>query len=132
MNTDSLSEVLQVRRDKLKDLREKGRDPFLVEKYDVTDYSEDIKSRFDEMEGKEVSIAGRIMAKRQMGKASFIDIQDKQGRIQSYLREDAIGAENYEFFVTYDIGDIVGIKGTVFKTKHGEISIKASEIQLLT
>lgn len=132
MNTDSLSEVLQVRRDKLNDLREKGRDPFLVEKYDVTDYSEDIKNRFDEMEGKEVSIAGRIMAKRQMGKASFIDIQDKQGRIQSYLREDAIGEENYEIFVTYDIGDIVGIRGTVFKTKHGEISIKASEIQLLT
>lgn len=129
---NNLSEVLQVRRKKLEDLREKGRDPFKIEKYVVTDYSEDIKENFEEMEGKEVSAAGRIMAKRQMGKASFIDIQDKQGRIQCYVRLDALGEEEYEVFLTYDIGDIVGIKGTVFKTRHGEVSIKVSELLLLS
>lgn len=133
MSTDSnISEVLQVRRNKLQDLREKGRDPFIVENYDVTNFSEDIKEQFDVIEGKEVSIAGRIMAKRQMGKASFIDIQDKLGRIQCYVRKDAIGEESYDYFVTYDIGDILGIKGTVFKTKHGEISVKVSELILLS
>ncbi len=133
MSTESnLSEVLQVRRSKLRDLREKGRDPYVIENYTVTDFSEDIKKQFDDMEGKEVSIAGRIMAKRQMGKASFIDIQDKEGRIQCYVRKDAIGDEEYDFFVTYDIGDIVGIKGTVFRTKHGEISVKTVELKLLS
>jgi lysyl-tRNA synthetase class 2 len=92
----------------------------------------DIKNNFDEMEGKVVSCAGRIMAKRQMGKASFIDIQDQQGRIQCYIRQDVITPEEYEIFLTYDIGDIVGVVGEVFKTKHGEISIKVSEIKLLT
>lgn len=128
----NLSEIHQIRREKLQKLRDMGRDPFKVEKYDVTAYSQDIKEKFDEMEGKEVSLAGRIMAKRGMGKASFIDIQDQQGRIQSYVRKDAIGAEEYDIFVTYDIGDIVGIKGSVFKTKQGEVSIKATNVLLLS
>lgn len=128
----NLSEVLQVRRDKLKKLREMGRDPYRVERYDANAFSQDIKDNFETMEGKEVSVAGRIMAKRTMGKAAFIDIQDKQGRIQSYVRRDAIGEEEYNIFITYDIGDIVGVRGTVFKTKQGEISIKAIDVQLLS
>ncbi|MBF8983587.1 lysine--tRNA ligase [Lutibacter sp. B2] len=127
-----LSEVLQVRRDKLKTLIEMGRDPFKVEKYDQTHFSQNLKDRFEEVEGKEVSIAGRIMAKRGMGKASFIDIQDREGRVQSYVRKDAIGEEDYNVFVTYDIGDIVGIKGTVFKTKQEEVSVRASSVILLS
>ncbi|MBQ4340760.1 MAG: lysine--tRNA ligase, partial [Firmicutes bacterium] len=129
---ENLSEVLQVRRDKLAKLQADGRDPFVIEKYDVTAYSQDIKENFDDYEGKKVSIAGRIMAKRRMGKASFIDIQDKDGRIQSYVRKDAIGDVEYDYFVTYDIGDIVGIKGEVFRTKHGEVSVKAEEILLMS
>lgn len=132
MQEENLSEVLKVRRDKLAKLQADGRNPFEVEKYDVTAYSQDIKENFEAYEGKEVSIAGRIMAKRRMGKASFIDIQDKDGRIQSYVRKDAIGDTEYEYFVTYDIGDIVGIKGEVFRTKHGEISVKAHEILLMS
>ncbi len=128
----NLSEVLRVRREKLKKLVEMGRDPFKVEKYKATAFSGEIKENFDTMEGKPVSIAGRIMAKRTMGKAAFLDIQDKQGRIQSYVRQDAIGEEEYDILVTYDIGDIVGIQGTVFKTKQGEVSIKASEVLLLS
>lgn len=129
---ESLNELRQIRREKLKKLQEMGRNPFLVETYDVKNHSKDIKDNFDEMEGKEVSCAGRIMAKRQMGKASFIDIQDKQGRIQCYVRQDAITPEEYEIFITYDIGDIVGVVGEVFRTKHGEISIKVHEITLLS
>ncbi|MDF2548303.1 MAG: lysS [Anaerosolibacter sp.] len=128
----NLSEVLRVRREKLKKLQEMGRDPFKIERYDQTHFSQDIKENFDAMEGKEVSIAGRIMAKRTMGKAAFLDIQDKQGRIQSYVRQDAIGEEEYDILVTYDIGDIVGIKGTVFKTKQGETSVKAISVLLLS
>lgn len=131
-NDNSLSEVLQIRRKKLQDLKDKGRDPYKIEKYDIKDYSEAIKENFEAMEGKDVSCAGRIMAKRQMGKASFIDIQDKLGRIQCYIRQDAITKEEYDIFLTYDIGDIIGIKGTVFKTRHGEISIKVSELILLS
>lgn len=127
-----ISELRQIRRDKLAKLQEAGRNPFLQERYDVEHYSADIKNSFETMEGKPVVCAGRIMAKRQMGKASFIDLQDKQGRIQCYVRKDAIGAEEYDYFITYDIGDIVGVKGEVFRTQHGEISIKLSEITLLT
>lgn len=129
---ESLNELRQVRREKLKKLQEMGRNPFLIETWDVKNYSKDIKDNFDDMEGKEVTCAGRIMAKRQMGKASFVDIQDKQGRIQCYIRQDAITPEEYEIFLTYDIGDIIGIIGEVFRTKHGEISIKVHEIKLLT
>ena len=132
LQEENLSEVLQVRRDKLSKLQQMGKNPFLIEKFQVTSYSEQIKDQFEEYEGKEVSIAGRIMAKRQMGKASFIDIQDQEGRIQAYVRKDAIGEEEYELFVTYDIGDIVGISGEVFKTKHGEVSVKAKSMLLMS
>ncbi|KGF09324.1 lysyl-tRNA synthetase [Clostridiales bacterium S5-A14a] len=121
-----------MRRDKLKKLQEAGRNPFLHEKWNVTAHSMDIKDNFDAMEDEEVSIAGRLMAFRHMGKASFIDIQDKQGRIQCYVRQDGISPEEYSWFKTYDIGDILGVVGTVFKTKHGEISIRASKAVLLS
>lgn len=127
-----LNEQRRIRREKLAKLQAMGRNPFLIEKWDVDNHSKDIKDNFENMDGKPVVIAGRIMAKRQMGKASFIDIQDKQGRIQIYVRQDAITPEEYEIFVTYDLGDIVGIKGEVFKTRHGEISVKAIEVVLLS
>ena len=129
---EELSEQRQIRREKLKKLQEAGRNPFIEEKWDVDNYSQDIKDNFENLEGKEVSIAGRIMAKRGMGKASFIDIQDKQDRIQVYVRQDGITPEEYEWFKTYDIGDILGVKGEVFKTRHGEISVKAHEVKLLS
>lgn len=132
ISEEGLNELRQIRREKLKKLQDMGRNPFLTETWNVENYSMEIKDNFEEMEGKKTVMAGRIMAKRQMGKASFIDIQDKDGRIQCYIRQDAITPEEYEIFITYDIGDIVGIKGEVFKTKHGEISIKVSEIKLLT
>ncbi len=127
----NLNEILRIRREKLNKLREMGKDPYKVEKYERTAYSVEIIEKFDQYEGKEVSIAGRIMAKRGMGKASFIDILDRDGRIQSYVRKDAIGEEEYDIFSTYDIGDIVGVKGTVFKTKKEEISVRATEVKLL-
>ena len=126
-----LSEVLQVRRDKLKNLVEKGKDPFKISKFERTAFSVEIAENFEAFDGKEVKIAGRLMAKRGMGKASFLDILDKDGRIQSYVRKDAIGEEAFEDFSTFDIGDIVGIVGTVFKTKKEEISVRASEVTLL-
>jgi len=129
---ENLNELRKIRREKLKALQEAGRNPFLVEDWDVTAHSKDIKDNFDAMEDQEVSCAGRIMAFRNMGKASFIDIQDKQGRIQCYVRKDEIGEEEYKWFKTYDIGDIVGVEGTVFRTKHGEVSIKTSKVVLLT
>ncbi len=127
-----LNEILKIRRDKLKKLQEMGRDPFKIEKYERTAFSTGIKDNFEEFEGKEVQIAGRIMAKRTMGKASFLDILDRDGRIQSYVRKDAIGEEEYDIVSTYDLGDIVGIKGTVFKTKKEEISVRADEVKLLS
>lgn len=132
ISEEELNEQRQIRREKLKKLQEAGRNPFLVEKWDVTNHSQSIKDDFDNMEGKEVSIAGRIMAKRDMGKASFIDIQDKEGRIQVYVRRDMITPEEYDWFKTYDIGDILGVVGEVFKTRHGEISVKASKVVLMT
>lgn len=128
----SISEVLQVRRDKLAKLQSMGRDPFKIEKFVRTAMSSDIHNEFEKYDGKEVRIAGRIMAKRSMGRASFLDIQDMNGRIQTYLREDAIGEEEYEIVSTYDMGDIVGIVGTVFKTKKDEDSLRISEIVLLS
>lgn len=132
MTEEQLTEQRVIRREKLKTLQVMGRDPFVKEKWDVDAYSKDIKDHFEEMEGKPVSVAGRIMANRHMGKASFIDIQDKQGRIQCYVRQDAITPEEYKIFLMYDIGDIVGIKGEVFRTRHGEISIKVDELVLLS
>ncbi|MBE6036271.1 MAG: lysine--tRNA ligase [Clostridiales bacterium] len=127
-----LSEQRIIRREKLAKLREMGRDPFVEETWNVTAHSKDIADNFEEMEGKTVSMAGRIMAKRQMGKASFADIHDKQGKMQIYVRQDALGPEEYDIFLTYDLGDIVGIEGEVFRTRHGEISIKVQTLKLLT
>ena len=128
----NLNEILRVRREKLKALKEAGKNPFDIVKYDVTHHSDEIKNNFEEMEGQFVSVAGRMMSKRDMGKASFTDVQDRNGRIQIYVKTNDIGEENYKEFKTYDIGDIIGVKGTVFKTKMGEISIHAQEITLLT
>ncbi len=127
-----LNSLLQVRRDKLKELQESGSDPFRITKYDVTHHSTDVTEHFDTLEGQSVSVAGRIMSKRVMGKASFCHIQDLNGTIQCYVARDSIGEEAYKLFKKMDIGDIVGLKGEVFKTKTGEISIHASEITLLT
>ena len=118
-----VNQLLKVRREKLQDLQERGKDPFQITKYDMTHHSMEIKDNFDELEGKTVSIAGRMMFKRVMGKASFCNIQDLQGSIQSYVARDNIGEESYADFKKYDVGDILGIKGEVFKTKTGEISI---------
>ncbi|MBE6883022.1 MAG: lysine--tRNA ligase [Ruminococcaceae bacterium] len=133
---EQLSEILQIRRDKLTQLQQAGKDPFTITKFNVTDYSATIKKNFiDPPEGEEsttvVAIAGRIMSKRGMGKASFADIQDNEGRIQLYVRKDAVGEEDYADFKKWDIGDIIGVEGTVFRTKMGEISVKATKIVLL-
>ena len=129
---EELSEVLQVRRDKLQNLIDMGRNPFEQTQYDVNDYSMNIKNNFEAKEGQTVRIAGRMMSKRIQGKAGFIDVQDSQGRIQCYVRKDAIGEEEYPVFKTYDIGDIIGVEGTIFKTKREEISVKAASIVLLS
>ena len=131
-NQEDLTEVLRVRREKLAKLQEMGRDPFVQSRYDRTNYSMDIKNNFEEMEGKVVKIAGRIMSKRLQGKAGFIDIQDQEGRIQCYVRKDRIGEEDYDLFKTYDIGDIIGLEGEVFKTKKEEISVEANAVVLLS
>lgn len=132
MTSEELSEVLQVRRDKLANLQEMGRDPFKESRYDRTHYSVQVKEGFEALEGETVKIAGRMMSKRIQGKAGFIDIQDAEGRIQSYVRKDRLGDEEYTIFKTYDIGDIVGIEGEVFITKRGEISVKANKVTLLS
>ncbi len=136
LSAQQLSELLQIRRDKLEALREAGKDPFEITKYDVTAYSGDIKANFvDPPEGEEstvtVSMAGRIMSKRGMGKASFADLQDKQGRIQLYVRKDMVGEEAYADFKKWDIGDIIGVTGVVFRTHMGEISVRATSVVLL-
>ena len=127
-----LNQLLKVRREKLTELQENGKDPFQITKYDVTHHSMEVKDAFEELEGKSVSLAGRMMSKRVMGKASFCSIQDVQGSIQSYVARDNIGEDHYKDFKKMDIGDIVGIKGEVFKTKTGEISIHATEVTLLS
>ena len=127
-----LNEILRVRREKLAELQANGRDPFVITKYDATNHSMEIKNDFDNFEGKTISVAGRMMSKRIMGKASFCNVQDIQGTIQAYVARDNIGEEEYKDFKKMDIGDIVGIKGEVFKTKTGEISIHATEVTLLS
>ena len=127
-----LNQLRKVRREKLADLQANGNDPFVITKYDADTHSQTTKDNFDEMEGKKVSIAGRIMSKRVMGKASFCNVQDLKGNIQSYVARDCIGEEEYKAFKKMDIGDIVGIKGDVFRTKMGEISIHAEEVTLLS
>ncbi len=130
--TGNVNELLQIRRDKLKELQEAGRNPFVITKYDVTHHSTEIKDNYDKLEGQEVCIAGRMMSKRIMGKASFCHIQDLQGTIQCYVARDFIGEESYRDFKKMDIGDILGLKGTVFKTKTEEISVHATELVLLS
>ncbi len=132
LSEEKLNEQRLIRREKLKKLQDMGRNPYLHERWDIDAYSQDIKDDFDNMEGKKVSISGRMMANRHMGKASFIDIQDYKGRIQCYIRQDAITPEEYEIFKTYDIGDILGVVGEIFRTRHGEISVKAEKVVLLS
>ena len=126
-----VNQLLKVRREKLENLQAEGKDPFQITKYDVTCHSMDIKDNFDSMEGQEVSIAGRMMFKRVMGKASFCNVQDLKGSIQVYVARDEIGEDSYKDFKKYDVGDILGIKGKVFKTKTGEISVHAESVTLL-
>lgn len=127
-----LNEILKVRREKLKELQESGADPFQVVKYDVTHHTSDILENFEDYEGKDVSLAGRIMSKRSMGKSSFSDLLDRDGRIQLYVRINDIGEKEYEAFKKLDIGDLIGVKGTVFKTRTGEISVRVSQYILLS
>ncbi|MCQ2478893.1 MAG: lysine--tRNA ligase, partial [Clostridia bacterium] len=127
-----INELMQIRRDKLAALREANCDPFIKTKYDVTDYSTDIKSNFEAFEGKTVSVGGRIISRRIMGKASFVGLRDGKGDIQLYVRRDDVGEDVYAAFKKWDIGDIVGVAGFVFKTQTGEISVHASHIELLS
>ena len=127
-----VNHLIQIRRDKLQELTENGKNPFEITKYNRTHTSKEVKDNYDELEGKDVSVAGRIMSKRIMGKASFCTIQDSQGNIQSYVSTNDLGEENYKEFKTYDVGDIIGITGFVFKTRTEEISVHAKEIILLS
>nr|WP_201750518.1 lysine--tRNA ligase [Senegalia massiliensis] len=129
---NNLSELLQIRREKLEKLKEMGKDPFKIEKYEPTHHSKDIIDNYDDIEGESVTIAGRIMAKRGQGKVGFYDVQDSKGRIQVFAKKNLLGEEEYELLKTYDIGDIIGIDGEVFKTKMGEVSIRAKKIDLLS
>ena len=127
-----INQLLKVRREKLKELQDNGKDPFVITKYDVSHHSQEVKDNFETLEGQTVTLAGRVMSKRVMGKASFCHIQDLQGMIQSYVARDSIGEEEYKAFKKMDIGDIVGLKGEVFRTMTGEISIHAAEVTLLS
>ena len=127
-----INQLMKVRREKLEELRNEGKDPFAVTKYDRTETAGQIKANYDEYEEKDVSVAGRIIAKRIMGKASFCTIQDSDEKIQSYVSINDLGEESYKAFKTYDIGDFIGIKGFVFKTRTGEISVHAKEVTLLS
>ena len=127
-----LNQLRKVRREKLAELQQNGKDPFVITKYDQTHHSQEIKDNFDELEGKTVSIAGRMMSKRVMGKASFCNVQDLKGNIQSYVARDSVGEENYKEFKKLDVGDVIGIEGEVFRTKTGEMSIHASHVTLLS
>ena len=129
---ENLSQLLQIRRDKLSKLQEEGNDPFQITRYVVNNDSANIKENFDALEGSEVSIAGRLMSKRGMGKVSFCDLQDKSGRIQLYARKDEMDEEEYERFKKYDIGDIVGVHGVVFRTQRGEMSVRVVKVTLLS
>ncbi|WP_456361234.1 lysine--tRNA ligase [Vescimonas sp.] len=131
-NQQDLREILQIRRDKLAALQEAGRNPFEITRYDVTHHAQEVKDQFDQLEGQTVSLAGRLMSKRGMGKVSFCDLKDKSGRIQIYARKDEMDEDAYDRFRKYDIGDIVGVKGDVFRTQKGEMSIRAHEITLLS
>ena len=127
-----LSEILKVRREKLKALQDAGKNPFFETRFDVTHHAQDIKDNFDALEGQAVSVGGRLMSKRGMGKVSFCDMQDKSGRIQLYARKDEMDEESYDRFKKYDIGDIVGVQGEVFRTQRGEMSVRCKEVTLLS
>ena len=127
-----LNQLRKVRREKLADLQQSGKDPFVITKYDRTHHSREIRDRYEDLEGKQVSVAGRMMSKRVMGKASFCNIQDMKGNIQSYVARDSVGEENYKEFKKLDVGDVIGVEGEVFRTKTGEISIHASHVTLLS
>ena len=127
-----INHLMQIRREKLEELQNKGKDPYTITKYDRTETAGQIKSNYDKYEQKDVCVAGRIIAKRIMGKASFCTIQDCDEKIQSYVSINDLGEESYKEFKTYDIGDIIGIKGFVFKTRTEEISVHAKEVTLLT
>ena len=127
-----INQLLKVRREKLADLQANGKNPFEITKFDVTHHSQEIKDNFDELNGQTVTVAGRLMSKRVMGKASFCNVQDLQGNIQSYVARDSIGEEEYKDFKKFDIGDIVGITGEVFETKTGEKSIHAAKVTLFS
>ena len=131
-NEIDLNQLVRVRREKLENLKKDGKDPYKITKFDRTHTSKDIIENYDELEGKDVTIAGRIIAKRIMGKASFCHIQDSQGKIQSYVSINDLGEESYKDFKEDDIGDIIGITGFVFKTRTGEVSIHAKELKLLS
>ncbi len=129
---ENLSQLTKVRRDKLRELQESGNDPFQITKYEVNNDSANIKANFDALEGSQVSIAGRLMSKRGMGKVSFCDLQDKSGRIQLYARRDEMDEAEYNRFKKFDIGDIVGVKGVVFRTQRGEMSVRVETVTLLS
>ncbi|MBQ3069003.1 MAG: lysine--tRNA ligase, partial [Clostridia bacterium] len=131
LSEQQLSELLQIRRDKLAALRDAGNDPFTITKYEQTHHAAEIVENFEELEGQPVSVAGRLMTWRDMGKASFVDLRDGSGRIQIYIRIDELGEEAYAEFNTWDVGDIIGVKGTAFRTRRGEISVHATELTLL-
>ncbi len=131
MTQEQLSELLQIRRDKLAALQEAGNDPFEITKYTVDTHNVDIRDNFEALEGKTVRIAGRMMSRRIMGKASFLDLRDKTDRMQVYVRRDDVGEEDYAGFKKWDIGDIMGVEGVVFRTQKGEISVHAEKITLL-
>ena len=128
----NLNEILRLRREKLANLQNAGKDPFVITKFDQTHHSTDIKNNYEELEGSTVSVAGRMMFKRVMGKASFCNIRDLKGDIQAYVARDAVGEESYADFKKFDVGDIIGVTGEVFKTKTGEISVHASSVTLLS
>ena len=130
--TEDLSEILQIRRDKLAKLQEEGRDPFKITKFERTAFSADIKDSFETMENQTVKVAGRLMSKRGMGKAIFADLQDRKGRIQIYVRFNDVGEDAFADFKKFDIGDIIGVEGFVFKTRMGEISIHVQKLVLLS
>ena len=132
IRTEDLSEILQIRRDKLAKLQQEGRDPFALTRFERTAHSAEIKDNFEAMENATVSMAGRIMSKRDMGKAFFCDLQDDSGRIQLYVRVDDLGPDAFAEFKKWDIGDIVGVEGFVFRTKRGEISVHAQKMLLLS
>ena len=132
ISEQQLSELLQIRRDKLTALREAGKDPYTITKFDQTHHAAEIVENFEQLENTEVVVAGRLMTWRDMGKASFVDLRDGSGRIQIYIKIDDVGEDAYNEFNTWDVGDIIGVKGIAFRTRRGEISVHASEIKLLS